>query len=142
MRFFFSDTFCRGHSDTKSPNSFSKRCCISVPFLEPDSSEHTVELVRARSGLLYWAIIAVGAREAEELASTHDYARRRAVHLSRLTFGRKPPTLDDFQGYALLLEFQMCADSIYFLQILYSTGLVRSAKSTAGDEILADANMS
>jgi hypothetical protein len=80
--------------------SFSKRCCFFIPFLDPESPDHNLENVRKRSQLLFWAIIAVGAREAEELAATHEFALRRAIHAWRLTLGGRPPSFADCQGFA------------------------------------------
>ncbi|ORY79764.1 hypothetical protein BCR35DRAFT_94800 [Leucosporidium creatinivorum] len=84
---------------------FSQRCCVSIPFIHPDSPEHNPTNVLKMSSLLYWAIVAVGAREADELASLHDFARRRAIDLSRCTLAGKVPTFPDLQGFCIVLQW-------------------------------------
>jgi hypothetical protein len=69
-----------------------------VNFLDVHSPSHTPENVRARSELLYWTIIAVGSREAIELAIIHDYALTRARDSIRNTIDGPVPTLSDLEG--------------------------------------------
>ncbi|GFZ51580.1 hypothetical protein JCM24511_09347 [Saitozyma sp. JCM 24511] len=80
---------------------FGKRCANLMSFVDSRSSLD-FEKMRASDSLFYWAIIAVGTREAVELSSIYTYARRRAITLARETlFGRRP-TMEDLCGLIIM----------------------------------------
>ncbi|RSH89713.1 hypothetical protein EHS25_001698 [Saitozyma podzolica] len=84
---------------------FVARCLSSTCFLDPEDNSFTLEDVRRRSQLLFWSIIAVGAREAEELKSVFLRAQAKALGLFRETLCGIVPTIWDLRGALIFLRW-------------------------------------
>ncbi|ORY22901.1 hypothetical protein BCR39DRAFT_550566 [Naematelia encephala] len=82
---------------------FSKRCALTVNFLDFTSPSYTRQNVQLQSTVLYWSIIAVGSKEAAELAPVFDYAVRVMAKGVRMTLGGASPSLYDFMGCVLAM---------------------------------------
>lgn len=65
-------------------NRFTVRCLPAIYFLDK-SEEASAEIYLARSPLLFWSAVAVGARESKELEETYHDARAQALALFRRT---------------------------------------------------------
>ncbi|WVQ85119.1 hypothetical protein IAT38_007284 [Cryptococcus sp. DSM 104549] len=80
---------------------FEKRCTSMFPFID-SSKAMDFDAMQGESSLFYWAVVAVGAREAVEIADTHRYAVRQAITIARETlFGRRA-TMDDLRGLLVM----------------------------------------
>ncbi len=76
---------------------FFRRASHYFPFIDPDMDVSSI----SKTTLFYWAIVAVGSREAEELSATFELARRRVVDLSAQTlFGQV--SKDDLKGLLIV----------------------------------------
>jgi len=78
---------------SQTNSRFFRRASHYFPFLDGDFDTSTI----VKTSLLYWAMVAVGSREADELSATYELARRRVVDLIAQTiFGQA--TKEDLQG--------------------------------------------
>ncbi|RSH80084.1 hypothetical protein EHS25_007286 [Saitozyma podzolica] len=74
-------------------------------FLDPEDCSFTLEDVRRRSPLLFWSIIAVGAREAEELKPVFLRAQANALCLLRETLCGVVPSIWDLRGALVFMRW-------------------------------------
>ncbi|WWD16930.1 hypothetical protein CI109_101362 [Kwoniella shandongensis] len=110
------DSDYRGHGGTKRQRQdvdvgeemekvafqiFGKRCASMFPFID-SRKPLDFEKMKSDSSLFYWSVLAVGAREADELLPLHLYAKSKAVSMARETlFGRRPST-GDLEGLIIM----------------------------------------
>jgi len=67
--------------------SFTVRCLPSINFFDPLEPDFNADSIRDKSPLLFWAVVATGARETPELYDTFLSAQENTMELLRQTLG-------------------------------------------------------
>ncbi|KAK4689619.1 hypothetical protein P7C73_g479, partial [Tremellales sp. Uapishka_1] len=105
LRFFRAKGIKRKRALSPENVELEKVAFQILPFLDPDSPTYTPEDVKARSPLLYYAIVAVGSREAEELAPIYDRSAQEAIALCQASVAGVVPNIYDFMGICVVITW-------------------------------------